>query len=158
MPYFQLTQAATTPSGSHRTSLTLYIIKKFVGRFSALSAFSPCAIVHFSFSAVTKISPNDASIRVFPESRHAATEIASWLSRMYLTHHIHQPWFGRDYCLSPILQEGPQNRSSLPEARFSPLELCLGCLQNRSVDAVCCGWVYQAQRFAIRRTVALYRT
>ncbi len=82
--YFQLTQAATTPNGSHRTSLTLYIIKKFVGRFSALNAFSPCVMVHFSFSVVTRISPNEASIRVLPESRHAAVAMTSWFSRMYL--------------------------------------------------------------------------
>ena len=40
--YFQLTQAATTPKGSHLTSLYLYINKKFVGRLSGCSAFSPC--------------------------------------------------------------------------------------------------------------------
>lgn len=40
--YFQLTQAATTPKGSHLTSLCLYINKKFVGRLSGCSAFSPC--------------------------------------------------------------------------------------------------------------------
>lgn len=37
-------------------------------------------IVHFSFSAVTNNSPKDASILVFPESRHAAVEMVSWLS------------------------------------------------------------------------------
>lgn len=76
-PYFQLTQAATTPNGSHRTSLTLYIIKKFVGRLSAFNALSPCVIVHFNFSAVTRISPNEASTRVLPESRHAAVAMVS---------------------------------------------------------------------------------
>lgn len=44
--YFQLTQAATTPNGSHLTSLCLYIIKKFVGLRSGRNAISPCLIVH----------------------------------------------------------------------------------------------------------------
>ena len=74
---FQLTQAATTPSGSHLTSFSLYIIKKFLGRRSDRNASSPCCMVHFSFSTVTKISPSDASIIVLPESRHAALAMTS---------------------------------------------------------------------------------
>lgn len=75
--YFQLTHAATTPNGSHRTSLYLYIIRKLVGLLSGLSAFSPCCMVHFNFSTVTKISPRDASTFVFPESRQAAVAMVS---------------------------------------------------------------------------------
>lgn len=75
--YFQLTQAARTPNGSHRTSLCLYIIKKLVGRRSGLNAFSPCWIVHFNFSTVTRISPNIASTLVLPESRHATVAMSS---------------------------------------------------------------------------------
>lgn len=75
--YFQLTHAARTPNGSQRTSLCLYIIKKFVGRRSGLNAFSPCWIVHFSFSRVTRISPSIASTLVLPESRHATVAMSS---------------------------------------------------------------------------------
>ena len=75
--YFQLTHAASTPNGSQRTSLYLYIIKKFVGRCSGLNAFSPCSIVHLSFSTVTKISPKLASTMVLPESRQANLAIVS---------------------------------------------------------------------------------
>ena len=82
--YFQLTHAATTPNGSHLTSFDLYIIRKLVGLFSGRSAFSPCLIVHFSFSTVTKISPSEASTFVLPESRHATVAMVSWLSRMKL--------------------------------------------------------------------------
>ena len=82
--YFQLTQAATTPNGSHLTSFCLYIIKKFVGLFSGLNAFSPCCMTHFSFSAVTRISPKLASTFVFPESKHDIVAIVSWFASMYL--------------------------------------------------------------------------
>ena len=75
--YFQLTQAATTPNGSHLTSLCLYIIKKFVGVHSGRKALCPCFIVHCNFSTVTNISPKDASILVLPESRHATVAILS---------------------------------------------------------------------------------
>lgn len=75
--YFQLTHAVRTPNGSHRTSLCLYIIKKFVGRRSGLNAFSPCWIVHFSFSRVTRISPSIASTLVLPESIHATVAMSS---------------------------------------------------------------------------------
>ncbi len=75
--YFQLTQAATTPNGSQRTSLALYAMRKVVGRRSGRKAVSPCKMVHLSFSAVTKISPKEASIMVLPESRHAAVAIDS---------------------------------------------------------------------------------
>lgn len=75
--YFQLTHAARTPNGSHRTSLCLYIIKKLAGRRSGLNAFSPCWIVHFNFSTVTRISPNIASTLVLPESRHATVAMSS---------------------------------------------------------------------------------
>lgn len=80
--YFQLTQAATTPIGSHLTSLSLYIIRKFVSLLSGRNAFSPCCIVHFSFSTVTSISPRDASILVLPESRQAVVAMVSWFSSM----------------------------------------------------------------------------
>lgn len=83
--HFQLTQAATTPSGSHMTSFDLYIIKKFVSRFSLFKLFSPCLIVHLSFSTVTKISPRLASTIVLPESRHAILAIVSWLLRINLS-------------------------------------------------------------------------
>ena len=66
------------------TSLSLYIIKEFVGRFSGQSAFSPCLIVHCSFSTVTSISPSRASTLVLPESKHATVAIVFWFSRMYL--------------------------------------------------------------------------
>ena len=75
--YFQLTHAASTPSGSQRTSLCLYIIKKFVGRRSGVNALSPCSIVHLSFSTVTSISPKLASTMVLPESRHASLAMIS---------------------------------------------------------------------------------
>ena len=75
--YFQLTHAAMTPKGSHLTSLSLYIMRKFVGLLSGRNDFSPCRMVHFSFSTVTKISPRDASILVFPESRHAIVAMIS---------------------------------------------------------------------------------
>lgn len=84
LTHFQLTHAATTPNGSHRTSFFLYIIRRFVGLLSGLSAFSPWSIVHLSFSAVTSISPKLESTLVFPESRHAAVDIVSWLSSMNL--------------------------------------------------------------------------
>lgn len=76
--------AAKTPNASHLTSLYLYIIRRFVGLLSGFKAFSPCCMVHFNFSTVTSISPSDASIFVFPESRHATVAMASWLSRIYL--------------------------------------------------------------------------
>lgn len=82
--YFQLTQAATTPSGSHRTSFFLYIIKKLVGRLSGFRAFSPWLMVHLSFSAVTRISPKLESTRVLPLSRQAAVEMVFWFSRTNL--------------------------------------------------------------------------
>ena len=75
--HFQLMQAATTPNGSQRTSPDLYIIKKLVGRLPGFKLFSPCTIVHFSFSTVTSISPRMASIFVLPESRHATLAMAS---------------------------------------------------------------------------------
>ena len=74
---FQLTQAATMPNGSHRTSLCLYIIRKLVGLLSGRSAFSPCFMVHCSFSTVTNVSPSMASTFVFPESRHATVAMVS---------------------------------------------------------------------------------
>lgn len=83
--YFQLTHAATTPRGSHLTSFFLYIIKKLVGRLSGFRAFSPWSMVHFSFSAVTRISPKLESTLVLPLSRHAAVEIVFWFSRINLT-------------------------------------------------------------------------
>lgn len=82
--YFQLTHAARTHNGSQRTSLCLYINRKFVGRRLGFNASSPCLIVHCSFSTVTSISPSIASTLVLPESRHAKVAIVSWLSRMCL--------------------------------------------------------------------------
>ncbi len=76
-PHFQLIQAASTPKGSQRTSLCLYIMMKLVGRRSGWSTFSPCLIVHWSFSMVTKISPTIASTFVLPESRHATVAMSS---------------------------------------------------------------------------------
>jgi hypothetical protein len=80
--HFQLTQAATTPRGSQMTSFDLYIIKKLVSLFSLFKLFSPCLMVHLSFSTVTNISPRLASTIVLPESRHAILAMISWLLRM----------------------------------------------------------------------------
>lgn len=59
-----------------------------MGRLSGVSAFSPWSIVHFNFSAVTRISPKEASTLVLPESRQQAVTMSSWWSRTYLFPHI----------------------------------------------------------------------
>lgn len=54
-------------------------------RFCGLSAASPSAISHRSFSAVTMISPSTASSCVLPESRADTRQICSWWLMMYLS-------------------------------------------------------------------------
>ena len=162
--HFQLTQAATTPSGSHLTSLCLYHIKKFEGLLSAVKAFSPCFIVQFNFSIVTKISPRKASILVFPESRHAIVAIDSWLSRTYLKNidslsvtflmlvqvsHI----LGRH-----TLQHRFQDSSSLRKGRLCPFPLRLFCLHDCSVYSTLSDRVYTPKQHSIGRAIALDQT
>lgn len=140
--HFQLTQAATTPSGSHLTSLCLYISKKFVGLLSAFNAFSPCCIVHFNFSTVTRISPRKASILVFPESRHAILAIDSWFSRTYLDEsqpfsHFPILFQALLQILGPhLLQHRSQDSPSLRKGSLCPFPLCLFCLHNCSVYSI----------------------
>jgi len=74
---------------------------------------------------------------------------------MYLSQNVRQRSTIEAGLRSSVPQQSPQNFPPLPEARFRPLDLRLTRLCNRSVDAVCSGWVHKAEKPAIGRTVAL---
>lgn len=97
-------------------------MRKFVGLDSGANAFSPCSIVHFNFSAVTRISPNAASTRVFPESRQQAVTISSWWSSTYLSSvQLALSHTGPNKVNRP--QQRPKYPSPLRKTRPRPLNL-----------------------------------
>lgn len=116
--HFQLIHAAMTPKGSDLTSISLYITRKFEGLLSGLNNFSPCFMVHFSFSTLTKNFSKRCIGLGLPRPRHAVAAMIPWLSKRYLK----QREIGRAHEItSPAVRESlvpysPANLAAAPVA------------------------------------------